>query len=734
MASVENKTRISLRFKLIGFSVGAIVFSIGLVSVISYFMADSALMKQAFNQLTAVRESKKSQIERFFSERIGDITVLAKNPYVLEAYKDLEAAFDAGGGLEGKKFKGHTNSKYDAPQVYITAHDKHHDVFEHYMKQYGYYDLFLMCADDGDAVYTVTKEGDFGQRTSDIDSSLKDVWKAAKNGKISLSDTKPYAPSNNIPAQFVAAPIKDGNNKIVGVVALQISMDGIEAIMGERSGMGDSGESYLVGEDHLMRSDSYLDSLEVKKGKESKYSVAASFAKKITLDTDAVKEALKKSSKTEIIEDYNGNDVLSAYAPVKIGDTTWALMAEIDLAEVKQPVNNLRFWIIIIAVAIIALISFLLYLFINKGIIQPVTHLKDVTGIIATGDLTQRVQVMSNDEIGDLSIDFNNFVINMHEMISQIITASQNLSQAVQEIASGNENLSQRTSEQASSLEEIASTIEETTSTINQNADNAREADRVSETSKTLAQSGSGVVSEAVSAINEISDSSKKIGEIISVINEIAFQTNLLALNAAVEAARAGEQGRGFAVVAGEVRNLAQRAANAAKDIEGLINDSIEKIDRGTELSNKSGEALKEINISIEKVSKIIAEVAAASAEQKQGIDQVNVAVSEMDSMTQQNASLVEETASASEEMSNQAQELLDMVEKFKIDSNTSSSGIGSKRIQRKEIHLKTGARKRAAAAPGNEAAAPAAGAAPPAAGGKASLDDIMKEEGFEEF
>jgi methyl-accepting chemotaxis protein len=201
-----------------------------------------------------------------------------------------------------------------------------------------------------------------------------------------------------------------------------------------------------------------------------------------------------------------------------------------------------------------------------------------------------------------------------------------------------------------------------------------------------LAEEGGRVVYEAVNAINEINDASKKIESIISVINEISFQTNLLALNAAVEAARAGEQGRGFAVVAGEVRNLAQRSGSAAKEIGELIKSTIVKVDKGTSLSNKSGEALKEIIESVKNVGRLVSEINAASEEQKQGAQQINVAISELDSMTQQNAGLVEETASASEEMSNQAQELLATMEKFKI-RNTLVDETAA--IRHKEIHLR---------------------------------------------
>ncbi len=339
--------------------------------------------------------------------------------------------------------------------------------------------------------------------------------------------------------------------------------------------------------------------------------------------------------------------------------------------------------ILLIVVILSLCLGFLITVTLSRAVSGPVRKGLEFAKLLAGGDFSKRIDLDQNDELGQLGSALNISADNLEKLVSEIIFSAQNLVKAVDEIALGNENLSQRTSEQASSLEEIASTIEETNATTRQNADNANEANNLAGNSADMAQEGGIIVQGAVKSIEEINTSSKKIEEIITLINEIAFQTKLLALNAAVEAARAGEQGRGFAVVAGEVRNLAQRAGEAAKEIGALIKDSVEKIDDATELVNKSGEALKEIIESVKQVSAIISEITASSDEQRRGIEQINTAITEMDTMTQQNAALVEETASASEEMANQAQELLVMVNRFKLSdqlkagiSGTSSSNI----------------------------------------------------------
>ena len=268
---------------------------------------------------------------------------------------------------------------------------------------------------------------------------------------------------------------------------------------------------------------------------------------------------------------------------------------------------------------------------------------------------------------------------NLVNVVTQIKTASADVSTAVQQLATASEQLASGAQEQASSLEETAASLEEITGTVKQNADNARQANQLAVGSRDVAEKGGKVVSDAVSSIGEINIASKKIADIISTIDEIAFQTNLLALNAAVEAARAGEQGRGFAVVASEVRNLAQRSATAAKEIKGLIQDSVQKVEAGSELVHKSGETLTEIVGSVKRVTDIIAEIAAASQEQSTGIDQVNRAVIQMDHVTQSNAAQTEELSSTAQSLASQAAQLQMVVSRFKVGNEAAPAETGGR-------------------------------------------------------
>jgi methyl-accepting chemotaxis protein len=328
--------------------------------------------------------------------------------------------------------------------------------------------------------------------------------------------------------------------------------------------------------------------------------------------------------------------------------------------------GNSRSLLTVLAVLALAFGAFCAYV-LTKGITTPLSRAVDAARRVAAGDLTGDIRVHGSDETGQLLGALKDMNQSLLNIVGEVRNGTHSIAIASSEIAAGNQDLSARTEQQAASLEETASSMEELTSTVKQNADNARQANQLAGAAASVARKGGSVVAEVVGTMESIDASSRKIVDIITVIDGIAFQTNILALNAAVEAARAGEQGRGFAVVASEVRNLAQRSAAAAKEIKGLIGDSVEKVNAGTRLVSDAGNTMEEIVSSVQRVSDIISEITAASAEQSSGIDEVYKAVGQMDQVTQQNAALVEEAAAAAESMQNQACSLAEVVSVFKV-------------------------------------------------------------------
>ena len=329
--------------------------------------------------------------------------------------------------------------------------------------------------------------------------------------------------------------------------------------------------------------------------------------------------------------------------------------------------HTARGWIITFVAAAIAMAA-VMAVWTTRLITRPVARAVHAAERIAAGDLTVNLMTQGRDETAVLLQTLSSMKDRLANMVGGVRQTAEGVATSSAQIASGNNDLSGRTEQQAGAIEETAASMEQLSSTVKQNADNARQANQLAMGASTVAVQGGEVVGRVVDTMKGINDSSKKIVDIISVIDSIAFQTNILALNAAVEAARAGEQGRGFAVVAGEVRSLAQRSAEAAKEIKKLISDSVERVDQGTALVDQAGVTMQEVVASIRRVTDIMGEISAASAEQSSGVAQVGQAITQMDQTTQQNAALVEQSAAAAESLKTQAHALLDAVSVFKIE------------------------------------------------------------------
>ncbi len=408
---------------------------------------------------------------------------------------------------------------------------------------------------------------------------------------------------------------------------------------------------------------------------------------------DAVGQALAFNGEgavkiiTSVLEPLSSKSIQEINKLVDL-QTVAAQTAFENAARTGTRLSYLLFVVLIASVAFGALVAWML----TASITKPLSESLQLAETVASGDLRSTIDVEGSDEVAQLLIALKNMNDNLAATVGQVRTGTETITVAAQEIASGNADLSQRTESQASSLEETASSMEELTSTVKQNADNARQANQLVVSATNVAVKGGAVVGQVVETMGSIKDSSRKIVDIIGVIDGIAFQTNILALNAAVEAARAGEQGRGFAVVAAEVRNLAQRSASAAKEIKSLIGDSVDKVDQGSKLVDEAGKTMDEIVTSVQHVADIMSEITAASQEQSSGIEQVNLAITQMDEMTQQNAALVEQAAAAAESMEEQSVSLAQAVSVFKL--NTGNAINASARPVVREAKMQAPAKK----------------------------------------
>ncbi|HYD60286.1 MAG TPA: methyl-accepting chemotaxis protein [Noviherbaspirillum sp.] len=351
-----------------------------------------------------------------------------------------------------------------------------------------------------------------------------------------------------------------------------------------------------------------------------------------------------------------------------------------DSVNVQDHMSYMRKGLLAIT-AVAILLGWAAAFWVTRSITRPINQAMQVARRVADGDLSAQIEVASRDETGQLMQALKDMNDSLARIVGEVRSGSDAISTASNEIASGNLDLSSRTEQQAGALQQTASSMEELTSTVKQNADNAQQANQLAASASEIAVKGGTVVSEVVHTMGSINESSKKIADIIGVIDSIAFQTNILALNAAVEAARAGEQGKGFAVVAAEVRNLAQRSASAAKEIKALIDDSVEKVGAGAKLVDQAGATMDEVVASVKRVTDIISEITQASKEQSSGIEQVNDAITQMDAVTQQNAALVEQAAAAAQSMQDQAGTLARVVSVFKLDVRQGQAVAAPSRI-----------------------------------------------------
>ncbi|WP_028571462.1 methyl-accepting chemotaxis protein [Desulfonatronum lacustre] len=718
--------QLNLKTKMICFTLAVSIIPMAVVGWYGTYKGAEAVSTSVFQQLESVRDVKKHALEGLIQRWFGDLNMLQSDDAAGRALDEFADHAAASGVRPGARMDIQARR-------YKSLHQEFLPDLEGYVTVQGYYDVFVIGG-DGRILFTQAEEPDLGEDLSKgvlANSGLAKAWAGAMQGGQVFIDFSPYSPSNGEPAAFIAGPIHQGG-RVAGVVALQVSLGEVNALTTLRSGMGRTGETYLVGQDKLMRSDSYLDPVN--------HTVKASFADPIKgkVDTEPVRKALAGATGVGIFLDYNDNPVLSAYTRISIGDTHWALLAEIDEAEAFAPITALRVAAMIMGTIMLVLVVVSTLVILRRELLQPFASLQSFAGEVAAGNLDAEAEGNFKAELGQLKESVSTMVSNLKIKISEadakareaaeqmekaraaseaaeaakrqaeqsnedilqaaatvervverMTTASEQLAAQVEQSSRGAEEQKNRTGETATAMEEMNATVLEV-------AKNASSAAEGSDKARVKAQDGAGVVSQAVAAINvveqktqamkgdlnKLGQQAEQIGRIMTVIEDIADQTNLLALNAAIEAARAGDAGRGFAVVADEVRKLAEKTMNATKEVGDAImaiqegtkgslrgmEQAVEAVGEATKLANVSGQSLQEIVTLVEEAADQVRSIATAAEEQSSASEEINRSVEDINRISMETSDVMDQSAQAVSELARQAVELRTLVQQLKQD------------------------------------------------------------------
>ena len=561
---------------------------------------------------------------------------------------------------------------------YSATHSKYHPTIRNYLNKFGYYDIFLVDAKSGSIVYSVYKEADFATSLVDgpySETNFAKVFEVARStGKksfVKLVDFAPYHPSYNAAASFIASPIFD-NDSLLGVAIFQMPIDIINSIMTsdkdwKKGGMGDSGETYMVGSDLTLKSESrfliespsqYLDlmaNLNMGDKLISEIKNAGSAIGRQIIDTKSTQKAINGDSGSSIIKDYRNISVLSAFKPLKIKDVDWAIISEIDEDEAFSSVFNLQRLMLIVALCSMAIAALVIFLFSKIYISSPINRMFSAVDNLRSGDgdLTLRLPDFGNNEIGRTANSLNGFIEHIQSIMTDISHAVEALSVTADKVKNTADNVKDNSGRQVVSLEQTTTAISQISVSISQNAGHAKSTDELASGAAKLTTDGGEAVQQTLAAMKDIS-------ERVRLIEDFAYQTDLLALNAMIEAARVGEAGAGFAVVADAVRGLAEQSQLSAKEIGDLAEDSVK-------IAQEAGDLVHGVLPDIHKTAELVRQIASASDEQAHGVKEINNAMEQLDGSAGQSNLDANALASSSEEVREIINKLQQQVSLFKI-------------------------------------------------------------------